>query len=391
MSQLKKKRIVILGSTGSVGRQALDVARNFPQLVKIEGLSANTSVSEMLKQIHEFKPHTVAMSDETSAAELKRKLRLLGGRGRSVRVLAGERGVANLAGVSSADMVLTAVVGSAGILPTMAAVRAKKTIALANKEALVAAGAIVMRNRPRIIPVDSEHSAIFQCLLGEPAENLENIVLTCSGGPFRKASLTKLRRVTVRQALNHPSWKMGGKITIDSSTLMNKGFEVIEAHWLFGVPYDKIKVMVHPQSIVHSMVEFKDGSVKAQIGEPTMLVPIQLAFLFPRRLRNKMIPSLPIHRLNEMTFEDLDLKKFPALTLAYEAGRAGGTMPAALNAANEIAVEFFLQGKIKYLRIAETVEAMLAKHRVVKNPSIDDILNVDRETKIRTREYLGQV
>ena len=388
MPQLKKKRVVILGSTGSVGCQALDVARKFPQLIKVEGLSANTSVSEMMKQIREFKPRVVAMSDEASAAELKRKLKLSGGKERLVRVFAGVEGVANLAALSSADLVLTAVVGSAGILPTMEAVRAKKVIALANKEALVAAGALVMRERPNIIPVDSEHSAIFQCLLGEPAENLERIILTCSGGPFRKNSLAKLRQVTVKQALNHPSWKMGGKITIDSSTLMNKGFEVIEAHWLFGVAYDKIKVTVHPQSIVHSMVEFKDGSVKAQIGEPTMLVPIQLAFLFPRRLKNKMIPPLSIQRLNEMTFEDPDLNKFPALSLAYEAGRTGGTMPAALNAANEVAVEFFLQGRIKYLHIAKTIETMLARHKLVKNPNIDDILNADRETKIKTREYL---
>lgn len=388
MPQLKKKRVVVLGSTGSVGCQALDVARKFPQLIKIEGLSANTSVSEMMKQIREFKPRVVAMSDEASAAELKRKLRLSGGKERLIRVFAGVEGVANLAALSSADLVLTAVVGSAGILPTMEAARAKKVIALANKEALVAAGTLVMRERPNIIPVDSEHSAIFQCLLGEPAENLERIILTCSGGPFRKTSLAKLRKVTVKQALNHPSWKMGGKITIDSSTLMNKGFEVIEAHWLFGVAYDKIKVTVHPQSIVHSMVEFKDGSVKAQIGEPTMLVPIQLAFLFPRRLKNKMIPPLSIQRLNEMTFEDPDLNKFPALSLAYEAGRTGGTMPAALNAANEVAVEFFLQGRIKYLHIAKTIETMLARHKLVKNPNIDDILNADRETKIKTREYL---
>lgn len=383
------KKLVILGSTGSVGSQALQVAEKFPERFEILGLSANTSASEIISQIKKFKPKKVAMMDASAATLVKKELRSMGEEYHKVDVLAGIEGLSELAALPEADIVLTAVVGSIGIIPTLAAIKAGKTIALANKETLVAAGEIVMKHSPTILPVDSEHSALFQCLIGEDKENIANLILTCSGGPFRKTPLADLKNVSRDQALNHPSWKMGGKITIDSSTLMNKGFEVIEAHWLFDIPYEHIKVAVHPQSIVHSLVEFKDGSVKAQLGEPSMLVPIQLAFSYPERWKNSDIPHLPISRMNEMTFEEPDLAKFPCLDYAYQAGKEGGTMPAVINAANEVAVEYFLKGKIKYLQIAEAIKQMMDNHTNITDPTIDDILAADEEVKAKTREVLN--
>ena len=391
----KLKKIVILGSTGSIGTQALEVIEDFPRRFKVAGLSANTSLRKILTQIKKFKPKEVAMMDEDSALKLEKKLKTLGGSFAKIKVSKRMEGLIRLATLKEADIVLTAVVGSIGIVPTFEAISAKKMIALANKETLISAGAVIMeaarKNKVKIIPVDSEHSAIFQCLMGEERESIQNVILTCSGGPFRKTPLDKLRKVTVKEALNHPSWKMGGKITIDSSTLMNKGFEVIEAFWLFGVPFKNIKVLVHPQSLAHSMVEFKDGSFKAQIGEPTMKIPICLAFSYPKRIPSRGVAKMKLERLNEMTFEKPDLVKFPCLKYAYWAGKIGGTMPAVLNAANEIAVEYFLAGKIKYLDIAQTIKKMMNKHRVIKRPKLKDILEVDRKVKEETRNYLEKL
>jgi 1-deoxy-D-xylulose-5-phosphate reductoisomerase len=377
------KNISILGSTGSVGTQALEIIKSHPDKFKVIGLSANRNVSFLLDQIKQFEPEIVALMDEKAAKELKRQLKFLSSKIKKPRVLAGISGLNEIVKEPKSDLILTAIVGAVGIIPTVEAIKAKKTIALANKETLVAAGEIVMKlakkNKVKIIPVDSEHSAIFQCLMGEEADNLAKIILTCSGGPFRSYQLKDFKQITLKKALKHPSWNMGGKITIDSSTLMNKGLEVIEAHHLFQTPYAKIKVLIHPQSYFHSLVEFKDHSIKAQIGYPTMLVPIQLAFSYPKRLKTKIIPKLDLLKLNEMQFEKPDFKKFPCLNLAYQAGKQGGLMPAVLNAANEAAVSLFLQEKIHYLDIYKIISKTLENHKNVKNPSLEEILAVQEE------------
>ncbi|MBU2025700.1 MAG: 1-deoxy-D-xylulose-5-phosphate reductoisomerase [Patescibacteria group bacterium] len=395
------KKIAILGSTGSVGTQALQIIKQHPSKFKIIGLTANTNTQAMLAQIKTFHPQAVAMMNKVSARELTRKIKTLDRRYSRIKIYTGLPGLVKIATLNTADIILTSVVGSIGIVPTFEAIKKSKTIALANKETLVAAGQIIMpaakKYNAKIIPVDSEHSAIFQCLVGENPQNIKNLILTCSGGPFRKTPPSRLKKVTLKQALNHPSWKMGGKITIDSATLMNKGLEVIEAHWLFGLPYENIKVVVHPQSLVHSMVEFRDGSLKAQISQPSMSIPIQLAFSFPQRLKNKKIPRLDLSRktsvnqLNQMTFEKPDFKKFPCLNLAYKAGRLGGTLPAALNAANETAVQYFLQGKIKYLDIANVIKKIIKKNKQVKNPNLSCILETDKKVKEQTRQLLDSL
>lgn len=371
------KKITILGSTGSIGVNTLNVARLFPKNFQIIALTANKNISLLEKQIKEFKPQAVALMDEKSALVLK-------SRHKNLKVFKGVEGLRTVATLSGVDMVVSATVGSVGLLPTIAAIKAKKDVALANKEVLVMAGEIVVnelkKHQTRLLPVDSEHSALFQCLLGRNIKEVESLILTASGGPFLKTPLLKLKKVLPQQALKHPRWKMGKKISIDSATLINKGLEIIEARWLFNMPPEKIKVVIHPESIIHSMVEFVDSSIVAQIGLPDMRVPIQYALTYPQRFENRL-KRLSFSELKQLTFDKPDLKKFPALNLAYESLKIGGTMPAVLNAANEVAVERFLHNQIGFLEISKTVEKIMRKHNVIRKPALEDILEADREVR----------
>ncbi|MCP3682554.1 MAG: 1-deoxy-D-xylulose-5-phosphate reductoisomerase [bacterium] len=363
------KSISILGSTGSVGTQTLDVIKRLG--FKVSGLTANSNTELLEKQIAEFKPELVAVMDKQKAEELEKKT--------GISVLSGIEGLNKVASMDSADYVVTSVVGSVGLIPTLEAIKAGKRICLANKETLVTAGDIVMnaaeKNNVEILPVDSEHSAIFQCLRGENTKEAKRIILTASGGPFRSKTKEELQNVTVEQALNHPTWNMGSKITIDSSTLMNKGFEVIEAHHLFGMDYEKIDTVVHPQSIVHSMVEFFDSSIIAHLGMQDMRVPIQFALTYPHRSPSEFPRLDPTEK--SLTFEKTDMERFPCIYYAYEAGKIGGTMPAVLNAANEIAVKNFLAKKISYLDIPATIKTVMDAHKLVKNPELNDVVEAD--------------
>lgn len=370
-----EKNIIVLGSTGSIGRQTLDVARNCPGIM-VRGLAAHTSVALLEEQAREFLPEVVAVADENAAMRLREKLS-----DTPVRVLAGTEGVLEAATLPEADMTVNAMVGHTGLLPTMAAIRAGKDIALANKETLVMAGQLVTKaaeeNHVVLYPVDSEHSAIFQCLEGNRENPLQKIYLTASGGPFKDMSLRELEKVTVQDALAHPNWSMGPKITVDSASMMNKGLEVIEAKWLFGVGLDKIEVLIHPQSIVHSMVEYADGAVIAQLGMPDMRVPIQYALTYPMRVANPY-PRLDLVKAGQLTFEAPDMTKLPCLTLAYEAMQAGGAMPAVLNAANEVAVAAFLNGRIGFTQIPVLIEKAMESYAVKSDCTMDDILEADR-------------
>ncbi len=370
------KRIVILGSTGSIGRQTLDVVRSLPGKFKVVGLAAGSNWRLLAGQIKEFSPLAVAMSGESELASLKSEL----GPGYVPGLYLGREGLETLASMPEADLVVVSVTGAAGIFPTIAAIRAGKDIALANKETLVAAGHLVMdlsaRYKTGILPVDSEHSAVWQCLHGLASDQVEKIILTASGGPFRLLSSKELEGVTADKALRHPNWNMGNKVTIDSATLMNKGLEVIEAKWLFGINYANIEVVVHPQSIIHSAVEFIDGSVIAQMGVPDMRLPIQYALAYPDRVAGA-VPRLKLTDLRGLTFEPPDLVRFPSLSLAYEAGRAGGTMPAVLNAANEVAVASFLNGTISFKNIPYIVECVMEKHELASNPGLEEIMVAD--------------
>jgi 1-deoxy-D-xylulose-5-phosphate reductoisomerase len=349
-------------------------------------LSANTNIEALREQIDEFKPLVVSVMDEEKAKELKEKV--------DIPVFRGIDGLIKIATLEKADTVINALVGSIGILPTIEAIRKKKDIALANKETLVAAGLIVMReaaeNGIKIMPIDSEHSAIFQCLDGRDPKTADKLILTCSGGAFRNLAGSELENVKAKNALNHPTWKMGAKITIDCATLMNKGFEVIEAHWLFSMPYEKIEVVIHPQSMIHSLVEFIDGSVIAQLGAPDMKIPIQYALTYPERLEGNS-DKLNLTKVKELTFREPNFELFPCLKLAYGAGRISGTMPAVLNAANEIAVEYFLQDKIKFNDISKIIKKMMDEHKVINNPSLDEILNIDKEVKEKTRSEIAHL
>lgn len=382
-----KKRVVVLGSTGSIGRQTLDVIRNLPGKFKVVGLGAGKNWSLLAEQIQEFRPYAATLSEQEGLNLLKKVLPYA----TMLEMGWGIEGMKNLAAMPEADLVVIAVTGAAGIFPTLAALSAGKDVALANKETLVAAGQLVMdlaaRKNKSVLPVDSEHSAVWQCLNGRPAHELEKIILTASGGPFRSINSEEFEKVTVEMALTHPNWSMGSKITIDSATLMNKGLEVIEAKWLFGVGYDQIEVVVHPQSIIHSAVEFKDGSVIAQMGRPDMRLPIQYALTFPQRLPGPA-PRLDWKKLRELTFEAPDTAKFPSLRLAYEAGRIGGTMPAVLNASNEIAVYAFLQGKIPFLAIPTVVEKVMEKHASINNPDLNEIMEADLWARAKSNEFL---
>lgn len=371
------KYLSIIGSTGSIGRQALDVARNNPEHIKVVALAAGRNIELLAEQIIEFKPLVVSVSDLRHAEKLSG---MLGGP-KKPEILFGEEGLIAVAGCEKATVLLTAVTGTVGLMPTVKAIEAGKDIALANKETLVAAGEIVMekvkQHGVNLYPVDSEHSAIWQCLNGENRADLKRIILTASGGPFRGLTTAEMKNITPEQALKHPNWNMGSKITIDSATLMNKGLEVIEAHWLFNLDFEHIDVLVHPQSIIHSMVEYADGTVIAQLGIPDMRIPIQYALSYPQRWPNEL-PRLDLLSIGQLTFEAPDMDNFPCLRLAYHAGKLGGTMPAVMNAANEVAVWRFLKGEIGFLAIPRTVQAVMEKHQNIARPKLDDILNADR-------------
>ena len=370
------KKIAILGSTGSIGTQTLDVVRAHSDELEVVALAAGSNKERLKEQIREFHPELVSLSDERKAQELKEELA-----GEAVEVVCGMDGLIEVAGIDSADVVVTAVVGMMGILPTMEAIRKGKDIALANKETLVTAGHLIIPMAREygvsILPVDSEHSAIFQCLQGEPKKALDKILLTASGGPFRGKSAEFLETVTLEDALNHPNWSMGPKITIDSSTMVNKGLEVMEAKWLFGVDYSQIEVVIQPQSIIHSMVQYIDGAVIAQLGTPDMRVPIAYALFYPERRR---LPGdrLDFSKLSQITFEKPDYKVFRGLSLAIEAGKTGGTMPTVFNAANERAVAKFLKGEIKYTDIVRSIEKCMDAHKVSAHPDLEEILATEQ-------------
>ena len=378
------KRLAILGSTGSIGQQTLDVVRSLPQNFRITGLTAGHNIDLLAEQVSEFRPEFVGCA----SVDDRNKQALVRLADTGCEFLSLE----DIAGHPNVDTVVIATSGKAGLKPTLAAVRAGKNIALANKESLVMAGEIIMREAEqsgaRILPIDSEHSAIWQCLSGE-TQGAARIILTASGGPFRHYSPAQLKEVTVEQALAHPSWVMGRKVTIDSATLMNKGLEVIEAHWLFNMPVASIRVLVHPQSIIHSMVEFVDGSIKAQLSYPDMRLPIQYALSYPERLPNPSLPRLDWRNISELTFEQPDVVAFPCLSLAIEAGKEGGTYPAVLCAADEGAVELFLSHRINFVDIASLVERALEQHQVIAHPTLEQILAADGWAREKIGELVG--
>lgn len=375
----QKRKIAILGSTGSIGTQALDVISQHSDRFEAYALVANNQVELLLEQAHRFRPEVVVIANESKYAQLKEELADL-----PIKVWAGAEAIEQVVQDAAIDIVLTAMVGFSGLRPTVSAIRAGKTIALANKETLVVAGEwitkLALEHRTPVLPVDSEHSAIFQCLNGEGHNEIEKILLTASGGPFRSFSTAQLRKVTKQQALNHPNWNMGAKVTVDSSTLMNKGLEMIEAKWLFDVNPTQIEIVVHPQSIIHSMVQFKDRSVMAQLGLPDMRMPIQYAFSYPERLSSNIKP-INFFELSTLTFEKPDIEKFPNLGLAYQAIEKGGNMPCIMNAANEIAVELFLHEKIGFLQMSDLIEQTMAKTVFIPHPSLDDYLQTDAEAR----------
>lgn len=374
-----KKQICILGSTGSIGTQALDVIRQHPDLYEAYALTANDSVEKLAEQASEFNPAAVVIANEARYEELKAKLA-----DTDVKVYAGHKALCEIVEAGPVDMVLAALVGFAGLEPTIRAIKARKKICLANKETLVVAGELILdlvsKYHVDLLPVDSEHSAIFQCLVGEEMNEVDKILLTCSGGPFRNFTHEQLLTVTAADALRHPTWKMGAKITIDSASLMNKGFEVMEAKWLFGVPAEKIEVLVHPQSVVHSGVQFKDGAVKAQLGVPDMRLPIQYAFSFPKRLPLNG-DRLDLFSTRKLEFFKPDVQKFPCLRLAYEAISEGGNMPCILNAANEVANAAFRRGECSFLGMAEVIERTMRQASFDKTPNLDTYFQTDAEAR----------
>ena len=380
------RNIAILGSTGSIGKSTLDVISSFPEDFRVTYLSTNRSTSVLSEQIRRHAPRSVVVTDRGAANELRPRLPA------GTTLLDGEDGLVEIATRPDVDIVVCALVGFAGLLPTVRAIEAGKTIALANKETLVVAGELIMENvrahGVSLLPIDSEHSAILQCLRGERLEDISRLILTASGGPFLHLDRTSFESVSVAQALHHPTWTMGKKITIDSATLMNKGLEVIEAHWLFGIPGDRIDVVIHPQSIIHSMVEFRDGSVKAQLGIPDMKIPIQYALQYPLRPAARQ-SRLDLVQLREMTFLPPDREKFRCLDLAYRALTSGGSSPAVMNAANEVAVQAFLDGRIPFSAIPLTIDAALSAHTPLPHPTLQDLVRIDGETRARVGEHLA--
>ena len=377
-----KQTVAILGSTGSIGTQTLDVIDRHSELFEVYALTAHSNIDLLVKQARIYRPEVVAIADERHYKTLREALD-----GLPIKVFAGADSICQIVAMSPIDTVVTAMVGYSGLLPTVKAIEAGKKIALANKETLVVAGELVtdlaLRNRVDIVPIDSEHSAIFQCLVGENENSVEKLILTASGGAFRDTPKDDLRLATAADALRHPTWKMGAKITIDSATMMNKGFEVIEARWLFDIPIDKIEVIIHPQSIVHSMVQFCDGSIKAQLGQPDMRHPIQYALTFPDRL-NAQVKRANLADIHQLTFEKPDYKKFRNLGLAYDALRRGGNIPCILNAANEVAVDAFLKGKIGFFAMSDIIEQTISETAFISSPTLDDYIATDREARART-------
>lgn len=372
------KKISLLGATGSIGIQTLEVIREHPEEFELVSLSAGRNIELTRKIISEFNPELVSVQEKADAETLKSDYP-------NVKIVYGHEGLEEAAVYHKSDILVNAVLGSVGLSPTLEAIKAKKTIAIANKETLVTAGHIVMEEAKRqnvpILPVDSEHSAIYQALQGEKEKNIERLILTASGGSFRDRSRDDLRGVTKADALNHPNWSMGAKITIDSATMMNKGLEVIEAHWLFALPYDRISVLLHRESIIHSMVEFHDTSIMAQLGTPDMKVPIQYALTYPDRLPLRTGKKLNLADIGKLHFAEMDFNRFRCLKFAYEAGKAGGTLPAVMNAANEAAVAAFLEDRITFLQIEDLIEKAMDSHEITDNPSLEMIKEVDYETR----------
>ncbi|MEP0985492.1 1-deoxy-D-xylulose-5-phosphate reductoisomerase [Ekhidna sp.] len=383
---MKKRNIAILGSTGSIGTQALDVIKRHPEDFEVEVLTAQNNAQLLITQALEFKPNAVVIVNENLYQQVFDALD-----SHEIKVYAGENALSSVVEMEAIDMVLTALVGYAGLLPTIRAINAGKTIALANKETLVVAGELItnlaQEKGVNILPVDSEHSAIFQCIVGEFHNPIEKLILTASGGPFRGKNRDLLASVTKEQALKHPNWDMGAKITIDSATMMNKGLEVIEAKWLFGVSLDQVEVVVHPQSIIHSMVQFEDGSMKAQMGLPDMRVPIQFAMTYPSRLKADF-PRFDFTEYPELTFEKPDMVTFRNLGLAFEVAKEGGNQPCILNAANEIAVQGFLEDKVSFLEISDVIESCLQKVSYIRNPELEDFIQTDKETRAKALELI---
>lgn len=376
---MKKRQLAILGSTGSIGTQALEVVSEHSDLFEVYALTANNQVDLLINQAQKYMPEVVVIANERKYPELKEALEDL-----PIKVWAGADAIAQMVQSEPIDMVLTAMVGYSGLRPTISAIKAGKAIALANKETLVVAGELIMKlaaeHKVPILPVDSEHSAIFQCLTGAYDNPIEKILLTASGGPFRRKTLEELATVTKAQALRHPNWTMGAKITIDSASMMNKGFEMIEAKWLFDVTPDQVQVVVHPQSVIHSMVQFEDGAVIAQLGIPDMKLPIAYAFSFPTRMRS-MAPRLDFNQYSTLTFEEPDMERFRNLAFAFEAARQGGNMPCILNAANEVVVAAFLQDRIGFLQMSDVIEQTMRKASFIVNPSYEDYVATDAEAR----------
>ncbi len=372
------KKISLLGATGSIGRQTMEVVRENRDQFEVVAFSSGSNIELTKKYINEFSPALVSVKEKHDCEALRAEFP-------STKFSYGDDGLVEVAVYPESSIVLNAVIGSVGLYPTLKAIEAKKHIALANKETLVTAGHVVMhaakKHGVNILPVDSEHSAIFQALQGEKEKNIERLIITASGGSFRDYTRAELEGVTVEQALNHPNWSMGAKITIDSATMMNKGLEVIEAHWLFDMPYDKISVLLHKESIIHSMVEFHDGSIIAQLGTPDMRVPISYALMYPDRLQNASKERLDLAKIATLHFQEMSFERFPCLRYAFEAGKAGGTMPTVLNAANEVAVDLFLKGKIAFLDIESMVYRALEKHEVIIQPNLEVIQQTDQETR----------
>lgn len=385
---MKKKQISILGSTGSIGTQTLEVIEEISERFELYAISGGDNITLLIQQIQRFNPKVVCVKSQASKIELERRFS-------RIKFLCGDEGLEEICSSTENDLIVVAVSGKTGLKPTLTAIKNKINIALANKETLVMAGDIVMQaakdNGVSILPIDSEHCAIHQCLCGDLSNmsNVKKLIITASGGPFRDKSLEEIKQATVEQTLAHPKWNMGKKITVDSATLMNKGLEVIEAHHLFGVSYDNIEVIVHPQSIIHSAIEYVDGSVIAQLGLPSMHIPIQYALTYPERVEGIKSESFNFIDAKRLDFEKPNLVRFPCLKLAYEAGKTGGSAPICLNAANEEAVMAFLQGKIKLYEIFEITYDMMSQHKVIQSPSIEDIMAIDDEIRIKTNEILG--
>ena len=381
------KQIAILGSTGSIGVQALEVIAANKDLYEVNLLTANNQWEKLAEQARTFEPDAVVIANKEHYTKLKEALADL-----PIKVYAGSEAINQCVENPNIDIVLTALVGFSGLAPTIHAIKTNKVIALANKETLVVAGELINRLalqfQTPIIPVDSEHSAIFQCLVGEVGNNIEKLLLTASGGPFRNSTIEELKSVTKNDALKHPNWNMGAKITIDSASMMNKGFEVIEAKWLFNIDIDRIEVLVHPQSVIHSMVQFEDGAVKAQLGVPDMKVPIQYAFSFPDRLKSNF-ERLDFSKYNTLTFEKPDMEKFRNLAFAYNASKTSGNMPCILNAANEIVVSAFLHDRIGFLEMSDIIEEIMMNSEVIKQPTLEDYFETDRLIRIKTNELIN--